>query len=192
MEHEDVATLVTKTIEAFGRIDVLVNNAAMFELCFLDSKLFEAIFDNFTQMNLKSVLMLTRAAAPHLLKTKGCVINVSGLASTMPAAGWLAASCTKAAIDIATKTLAKELKGVRVNCIAPAIIHTPLTDRLGDKETVDALLAETSRRYPIGRHGVPQDTSDVILFLASSRASFLTGVILPVAGGADLLGLGVE
>ncbi|KAI1301754.1 3-oxoacyl-[acyl-carrier-protein] reductase FabG [Halotydeus destructor] len=183
----DVSTLVTKTVAAYGKLDILINNAGIIVFESLNSELFEENFDDVMQLNLKSVLLLSRAAAPHLMASKGSIVNVSSVASTMPGVGLMAYSCAKAGIEIATQILAKELKGVRVNCIRPAIIHTPMIDALGEKETVQALLDVTSKRYTVGRYGLPQDTSVAILFLTSSDASFLTGVILPVAGGADLV-----
>ncbi|KAI1301755.1 3-oxoacyl-[acyl-carrier-protein] reductase FabG [Halotydeus destructor] len=190
MGHEDVSILVDKIIEAFGKLDVLVNSAGKFEQTLLSSEQFEANFDSVMHLNLKSCLLLSRAAAPYLKASKGCIVNVSSMAGTMPGIGLIAHSSAKAGLNIASKVLAKELKGVRVNCITPSIIHTPMVDSLGDEASVAALLDATCRATPIGRGGVPQDTSDAILFLASSRASFLTGVILPVTGGSDLPGLG--
>lgn len=183
---KDATKIIDQTIEHFGKLDVLVNSAGVFgehntetmKLC---------AFDEMFNINVRSILELAQLAAPHLAQTRGNIVNVSSTSGLKPAPNMLAYCVSKAALDQATKCMALDLaaKGVRVNAINPAAIRTPLYQVLGISAKEENELFETYKsRYPIGRVGEVSDTSYAIAYLASAAASFITGVLHPVDGGA--------
>lgn len=185
----DTDRIINETIAKFGRLDVLVNNAGRMEfsaelLGTLD------IFDSMFDTNVRSVLALTKAAAPHLEQTKGNVVNVSSIAALKATRKATAYAMSKAALDHFTRCAAVELapKGIRVNSTSPGATETALFENGG----LDAMLAEDLRQqcrdsYPFGRICSVEDISKAIAFLASDEASFITGHILLVDGGKLLV-----
>jgi meso-butanediol dehydrogenase/(S,S)-butanediol dehydrogenase/diacetyl reductase len=180
-DEVQVRAMVETVISRFGRIDVLVNNAGVVTtgpLLQLSTPDWRKVMDT----DLDGVFFCTRAALRELVKTKGCIVNtssVSGLGGDWNMAAYNAA---KGAITNLTRSLALELgqDGVRVNAVNPSLTATGMTeDMLGDK----ALIGKFMERMPLGRIGQPEDVADVIAFLASEDARFVTGVNLPVDGG---------
>ena len=176
-----VKRLVEDTITKFGKLDVLVNNAGM------------AIFGPFAQTttqdwrkvmgtDLDSVYFASREALPHLLKTKGSIVNLSSASGLGGDWGMSAYNAAKGAITNFTRALALEYgsRGVRVNAVAPSFTSTEAT---ADLEKSPAVIAAFRDRLPIGRAATPDDIAGVIAFLASEDAVFINGVILPVDGG---------
>jgi len=179
--------LINETIKEFGKLDVLVNNAALFD----QSTFFESsmeIYDKLFDVNVRSVIALTQIAAPHLIKSKGNIVNISSDVGCKAVTWAMFYALTKAALNHFTKCLALELgpKGVRVNAINPAYI--PETDALSragianEEQQSYVKMAETD--YPLRRPGTVGEVGDAILFLASDKASFVTGVLFPVDGGS--------
>ena len=176
-----VEATVQAAIDRFGRLDVLVNNAGIAPT----GPILEASVEDWHRVmavDVDGVFFGTRAALPHLLKTKGCIVNtssVSGLGGDWNMSFYNAA---KGAVSNFTRSLALELgpKGVRVNAVAPSLTFTGLTR---DMKSDDALLAKFAERIPLGRGAEPEEIADVIAFLASHDARFVNGVILPVDGG---------
>lgn len=173
--------LVEDTVAKFGKLDVLVNNAGM------------TIFGPFEQTktsdwrtvmgtNLDSVYFGARAALPHLLKTKGAMINVSSVSGLGGDWGMSAYNAAKGAVSNFTRSLALEFgaRGVRVNAVAPSLTATDATAELVKS---DAFQATVRDRLPIGRAATPDEIAGVIAFLASDDAWFINGVNLPVDGG---------
>jgi meso-butanediol dehydrogenase / (S,S)-butanediol dehydrogenase / diacetyl reductase len=176
-----VKRLVEDTIAKFGKLDVLVNNAAM------------AIFGPFAQTttqdwrkvmttDLDSVYFASREALPHLLKTKGSIINLSSASGLGGDWGLSAYNAAKGAVTNFTRALALEYgsRGVRINAVAPSLTSSEAT---ADLEKSEAVMAAFRDRLPIGRAATPEDIAGVIAFLASEDAVFINGVILPVDGG---------
>lgn len=182
---KDADAIVQQTVKHFGRIDVLVNNAGILgkgPLADLDIEEFDAVLNT----NLRGVVLLTKAVVPHLLKTKGAVVNVSSCAGIRPFAGALSYGVSKAALDQFTKIVALELapQGVRVNSVNPGFVVTNIHSRIGivDKD-YQALLDRAIASHPLGRVGDVFEVAEAVAFLASSKASFTTGALFPIDGG---------
>jgi meso-butanediol dehydrogenase / (S,S)-butanediol dehydrogenase / diacetyl reductase len=176
-----VRRLVEDTVTKFGRLDVLVNNAGM------------AIFGPFAQTttadwrkvmgtDLDGVFFACREALPHLLKTKGSIVNLSSASGLGGDWGLSAYNAAKGAITNFTRALALEYGslGVRINAVAPSLTSSEAT---ADIENSKAVMAAFEERLPIGRAATPDDIAGVIAFLASEDAVFINGAILPVDGG---------
>ena len=132
-------------------------------------------------MNLSGARNTIRAVLPHMLTEKsGCIINISSIWGLRGASCEVAYACTKAALIGLTRSLALELapSQIRVNCVAPGVIETDMLEALGDE--VKAMLVEQT---PLGRLGTPEDIAYAVAFLASKRASFITGQVLGAEGG---------
>ncbi|KAI8779375.1 3-oxoacyl-[acyl-carrier-protein] reductase FabG [Biomphalaria glabrata] len=181
--------IVENTIAAFGGIDILVNNAGMNIL----RDAFTAKPEDYHQIictNLESVFFLTQQALPHLIKSKGTIINVSSIASERPFPKAIVYCMSKAALDSYTKSLALELApyGVRVNSVNPGSVVSQLYKR--GKEAFSEEKYSEFKKYqsspalhPLGRMVLASEVADAIVFLASERASFLTGQMIFVDGG---------
>lgn len=176
----DVDALIAGCVERFGSLDVLVNNAGitrdrMMHRMELDA--FEAVI----AVHLTGSWLGCRAAGRVMREQgSGAIINVSSISGKLGNAGQTNYSSAKAGIVGLTKAAAKELgpKGVRVNAIAPGLIRTAMTDAMPDE-----VVAERIAGIPLGRIGEPGEVADAALFLASDLSSYLTGVVLEVAGG---------
>ena len=180
---EQIQNLVDTTTREFGRIDILVNNAATNiaqEPC-LDVD--DAKFDKMVEVNLKSAFRLIRQVAPGMCQRKsGSIINIASISGLRPQYYGLLYSMTKAALIMMTQSYALELgpKGVRVNAIAPGLIQTVLSEYYWKGEgKVEHLMT----RQPIRHLGQPTEIAEVALMLASDASSYLTGQTIVVDGG---------
>ncbi|XP_047999414.1 uncharacterized oxidoreductase SSP0419-like [Leguminivora glycinivorella] len=177
-KEADTATIVPKTIKQFGKIDVLVNNAGIVsEGSLMDGKILQA-YDETMRTNVRAVIQLTSLAAPHLVKTKGNVINISSGASLRPSskATLLPYYVSKAALDHVTRCAAMELAscGVRVNTVNPGPVDNDFNSNngLGDPKVIrQALINATLQGYI----ATNEEIGGVILFLASEKARSVTG-----------------
>jgi len=182
--------LVDEAINKFGQLDILVNNAGMV----IGSPVLEMKMDDFDKIhnvNLRSAVALTLLALPHLIKTKGNVVNISSVASLIPM-GSLAYGMSKAGMDMFTKCLAFEVapQGVRVNSVNPGAIPTNIGRNRGlTNEELEQRYKKFSTLHPLGRNGEVKEVVDSIIFLASEKSSFVTGQMIAVGGGIDLGGL---
>jgi meso-butanediol dehydrogenase/(S,S)-butanediol dehydrogenase/diacetyl reductase len=179
---EDVEHLVVDVVDRFGRIDVLVNNAGTGAVGDFLTMPVQHWRDAFA-VNVDGILNTSRAALPHLIKSKGSIINVSSISGLGGDHGLSFYNATKGAVCNLTRSLAIEFaqEGVRVNAVCPTTTFTDLTTPVF--EQYPELLKRLLDRIPMGRGAQPQEVASVIAFLASDDASFVNGVNLPVDGG---------
>lgn len=180
--------IVNSALEAFGHIDVVVNAAGVIASGTLEATTDE-VWDAMMAVNLRAPFRLMRAAAPHLTARKGSVVNVSSVNGLRSFPGVLAYCVSKAGVDHLTRCAAIEMAplGVRVNAVNPGVTVTNLHRRSGMGEAQYAAFLERSKEtHPLGRPGHPDDIAALILFLASDRASWMTGETIPIDGGRHL------
>ncbi len=183
-----VQRMIGGVIDAHGRLDILVNNAGTHKPHTIDS-LTEEQWDGFISLNLKSQFLCIKAAVPHLRQTRGSIINMSSMTGVVGQPDALAYCATKGGILAMTKALAMDLAedGVRVNAVCPAAVRTPLMEQwIGQQDDPDAVRELMNTMQPLGEMAEPEQIGDVVLFLASEASSFITGIHLPVDGGATL------
>lgn len=181
----DVKKIVMTTLDKYGRIDVLVNNAGILETGTIENTSL-AQYDRVMNTNVRAIYQLTMLATPELIKTKGNVVNVSSVNGIRSFPGVLAYNISKAAVDQFTRCVALELasKGVRVNSVNPGVIITEIHKRGGmDEATYQKFLEHSKNTHALGRPGDVKEVAAAIAFLASDAASFTTGVSLAVDGG---------
>jgi len=180
-DEEYVKRLVKDTVNKFGKLDVLVNNAG-FAIFGPFAKTTTQDWRKMMATDLDSVYFACREALPHLLKTKGSIINLSSASGLGGDWGLSSYNAAKGAITNFTRSLALEYgsRGVRINAVAPSLTSTEATAELEKSEAAKAAFLD---RLPIGRAATPDDIAGVIAFLASEDAVFVNGVILPVDGG---------
>ena len=180
----DVDRLFEVTKKTFGTVDVLVNNAGVYEFAPID-QVTEASYRRMFDLNVLGTVLSTQAALKSM-NGSGSIINVSSVAALTPIPTGSLYSATKGAVDVITRRLAEELgpRKIRVNSLAPGLVETEGTRAAGTsegnfKETIVA-------RTPLGRVGTVDDIAKVAVFLASDDSGWITGEVLPVGGGARL------
>jgi len=181
---EDVKNMVKKAVDTYGRLDIIFNNAGIEGATADTANYPENVFDKVIAINLKGVWLGIKYAVPELLKNGGgSIINTSSVAGLVGFAGLSAYNATKGGIIQLTKTAALEYakQNIRVNCIAPGVIETPMVERAlkGQPEAKAAFI----QIEPVGRFGKPEEIAKAALFLASDDSSFVTGTVLTVDGG---------
>lgn len=181
---EDIKNLVDRTLGEFGRIDILVNNAATNPVFCPILDLEERAWDKIMEVNLKGMFFLSQEVCRRYMKDKGGnIINITSVDGISPDPGLGAYSVSKAGVIMLTKVLAAEWApyGIRVNAIAPGLIKTKFSQALWDNP---AILDEVLSHTPLRRLGAPEDIVGAALFLASDASSFVTGETIVVDGGA--------
>ena len=179
-DADQAQALVTRAVQEFGRLDVLVNNSGVYEMGPLEQMTqdqYRRMFD----INVLGVLLTTQAALDHLGEG-GSVINVSSSITTIAPANSAVYTGSKGAVDAITRVLAKELgpRGIRVNAVAPWYIRTRRTSpKLADADYLDEVLLRT----PMGRVGEPQEVAAAVAFLCLPASSYITGECIAVDGG---------
>ncbi len=183
-KNGDPKIIVDKTIGKYGKLDVLVNNAGIGVMGPLLETSDEDI-ENIYRTNVFGPLALTREAITHLVKTKGCVINISSTMSHGVLPGSAVYSSTKAALDHATRLLAAELgpSGIRVNAVAPGLTDTDMAAGVRSNEQ---MLGVFVGQTPMGRLGEPYEIANAVLFLAGTGAGWITGQVVQAGGGLML------
>ncbi|WP_455582384.1 elongation factor P 5-aminopentanone reductase [Dysosmobacter sp.] len=175
-----VDEMVHRTEHTLGPVTLLVNNAGISRQG-LFQDVDDALWERYFAVNVTGARNAIQAVLPHMLHEKrGCIINISSIWGLRGASCEVAYACTKAALVGLTRSLALELapSGIRVNAVAPGCIETDMVRSLGS-QTRDMLISQT----PLGRLGTPEDIAQAVAFLASEKASFLTGQILTADGG---------
>jgi len=182
-------SLVTRTIEKFGRIDILVNSAGILvNGTVSDTPVVE--LDRQFDINVRSVVELTQQAIPHLVANKGTVVNVSSVAGQCAFPGVTYYCMSKAALDQFTKCLALELapKGVRVNAVNPGVVVTDVHRRAGmSEQAYTEFLKRGEQTHALGRVATADEVARAIFFLSTAESSFTTGHLLSVDGGRSLM-----
>jgi NAD(P)-dependent dehydrogenase (short-subunit alcohol dehydrogenase family) len=182
--------LTNGVVELFGQLDVLVNNAAVIMQPQPTSTAPIAEYDRLMNINVRSVIQINQLAIPHLIKTKGNIVNISSIASLRSRPIFTYYAMSKIALDHYTRCMAVELgpQGVRVNTINPGYIgDTELSTRQGaTPEMMKQFEQQTTATYPLRRGGKVEEVANLITFLSSDAAGFITGDIIPIDGGAIL------
>lgn len=184
----DVRKIMETTMKTYERLDILINNAGIFFVSNPEDGNME-MYDKIFSTNVRSVYLLTSLAIPHLIQSKGVIVNVSSLAGLRPFAQFIPYSMSKAALDHFTRCLALQLapKQVRVNSINPGLVPTDIFRRAGISDADFQIILEKSKEsHLLGRAGTVEETAEVILFLASEKSSFVTGETLIMDGGCHL------
>ncbi|MFW6448065.1 MAG: SDR family NAD(P)-dependent oxidoreductase [Halobacteriota archaeon] len=180
-EYDEVASVVESTVDRFGHLDVVVNNAGIGSETSVEDMPLEE-WERVMRVNLDGVMHGTKAAMPHLRETDGSIINMGSIYGLVGGKGAAAYSAAKGGVVNFTQQVAIDYatEGVRVNCICPGFIETPLTaDLLEDERFYEYLKQQT----PMNRPGKPEEVASMAVYLASDEASYITGANIPVDGG---------
>ena len=180
--------VVEEVLGQFGRLDVLVNAAGHISSGTIETTALSA-WDAMMNVNLRAPFQLMQLCTPHLIATKGNVVNISSVTGLRSFPGVLAYCVSKSGLDQLTRCAALELapKGVRVNAVNPGVVVTEIHKRGGMNEEAYASFLEHSRTtHPLGRVGEPSEIADLVMFLASEKASWITGATYSIDGGRAL------
>lgn len=182
----DLENLAKKTVEHYGTIDILVNNAATNPVFGPIIQVEESAWDKIMEVNVRGAFFLSRSVAQVMgEKGGGVIVNIASSAGLRPMPFLGAYSVSKAGVIMLTKVLAVEWAGlkIRVNAVAPGIIETRFSEALWKNETI---LEEVQKRQPIPRVGQPEEIASAVLFLASPASSYMTGEVMVIDGGGIL------
>lgn len=177
---ESVNEMISKTVEEFGSVDFLVNNAGVTRDN-LTIRMSEQEWDMVLDINLKGTFLCSQAAAKMMMKKRfGRIVNIASVSGILGTAGQANYASSKAGVIAMTKSFARELGGrnITANAIAPGYIITEMTEKLPDK-VKDAYISQ----IPLKRGGTPEDVAEVVRFLISPSASYITGTVINVSGG---------
>jgi NAD(P)-dependent dehydrogenase (short-subunit alcohol dehydrogenase family) len=182
-QERDANALIDRAVAELGGLDVLVNNAGVWVIKTLEETTPEE-WDRQNAINLRGTYLMCRRAIPALRRGPGCIVNIASMAGIRFTVQHVAYAASKAGVIATTRDLAVELAqdGIRVNAVAPGPIDTRGLDQGMSAEQRAAFNA----RFLLGRIGQPEDIANAVAFLASPRASYITGALLPVTGGAEL------
>jgi len=182
VETEGVASRILKDL---GHVDILINAAGIIATGSIENTSLSD-YDAMMGINVRSLLHMTQLCLPSILERTGNIVNVSSVTGLRAFPNVLAYCVSKAAVDQLTRCTALELapRGVRVNAVNPGVVRTNLHRRSGmDDDTYDAFAERSRQTHPIGRIGEPEEVADLILYLASSKARWITGVTWSIDGG---------
>jgi len=183
--EEDREQIVSRTTRRFSGLDVLVNAAGIIANGTIENTTLEQ-WDKMFDVTLRSLFRLTQLALPSIIERKGNIVNVSSVTGIRAFPNVLAYCASKAGVDQLTRCASLELapKGVRVNAIDPGVVVTNLHRTSGmDEQKYQAFLEHSKTTHPIGRVGKPEEVAELILFLASDRAGWITGGNFSIDGG---------
>jgi|ERR1044072_5875609 NAD(P)-dependent dehydrogenase (short-subunit alcohol dehydrogenase family) len=185
---EEMQRAVAQAIYAFGHLDVLVNAAGHISSGTIETTSLAA-WDAMMNVNLRAAFNLMQIASPHLIETKGNIVNISSVTGLRSFPGVLAYCVSKAGLDQLTRCAALELapKGVRVNAVNPGVVITEIHKRGGmDEEGYEKFLEHSRTTHPLGRVGLASEVAELVCFLASEEASWITGGTYSIDGGRAL------
>lgn len=183
---EDAKRMVAETVKAFGGLNILVNNAGVVYKDGGTTECQEEGWDTTMDINVKGMYLMSKCAAPELVKTGGNIVNIASVLGLVGSPRSIAYCASKGAVVNLTRSMALDLapKKVRVNCICPGAVDTPMYQswirKYGDPEEVEKKMLED---YPLSWVGRPEDIAYAALYLASDQANWVTGIALPVDGG---------
>lgn len=179
--YEEVEAVISSTVEEFGRLDVIVNNAGIGSESAIEEMELEE-WERVIDINLDGVMHGTKAAIPHLRETEGSVINIGSIYGLVGGKGAAAYSAAKGGVVNFTQQVAVDyaVENIRVNCICPGFIETPLTSEILQDERFYEFIQQ---RTPMDRAGQVEEVAPLAAFLASDDASYITGANIPVDGG---------
>lgn len=179
-DSEAVGAMIKETVERFGRLDILINNAGITKDNLL-MRMKDSEWDDVININLKGVFLTTKAATRQMMKQRyGRIINIASIVGVSGNAGQANYVAAKAGVIGLTKTAAKELssRNITVNALAPGFITTDMTDKLTEE-----MKAEMLKQIPLARLGDPDDIANAATFLASDKSGYITGQTLHIDGG---------
>lgn len=181
-----VQETVRQTVQRFGRLDILVNNAGLGDFGKRLHEIDDPTWTHVLDVNLTGVFRMTRAVLPQMLKQqRGAIVNISSIASLVGIPTLSAYAASKGALDSLTRSLAVDYakEGIRCNVVNPGLIDTPMAASLmSNPEHLDPILAH----YPIRRAGKPEEVANMVLYLASDEAAWVTGGTFPIDGGMTI------
>jgi len=183
--EQETSTFARRALEDFGGVDILVNAAGIIANGTIENTSL-ADYDLMMNINVRSVMQLTQLVLPSIIERKGNIVNVSSVTGLRAFPNVFAYCVSKAAVDQFTRCAALELapKGVRVNAVNPGVVRTNLHLNSGMNEDNYAAFVDRSKTtHPLGRIGQPEEIADLILFLASSKAGWITGATYSIDGG---------
>jgi NAD(P)-dependent dehydrogenase (short-subunit alcohol dehydrogenase family) len=189
-QSADVRRFVDESAARFGRIDAIVNNAGI-AVGGTVAETSEEDWQRVLATNLNGVWLGMKYALPQLRRTRGCIVNMASVQALVGLPGWAAYAATKGAIISLTQQAAVEYgpEGIRVNCLAPGTIMTPMNEQIfAHASDPDALIESWNSSHALGRFGQPGEVAAAAAFLVSDDASFITGTCLRVDGGLAILG----
>lgn len=183
--EQEAERVIAHTVQTFGGVDVLVNAAGHISSGTIENTSLQA-WDDMMNVNVRAAFQLMQKALPSLIERRGNIVNVSSVTGLRAFPGVLAYCVSKAALDQLTRCASLELaaKGVRVNAVNPGVVVTEIHKRGGmSEEAYAAFLEHSKQTHPLGRTGRPEEIADLVLFLASEQASWITGATYSIDGG---------
>ncbi|CAH1638084.1 unnamed protein product [Spodoptera littoralis] len=177
-KDDDAKRIIEDTIRYLGQIDILINNAGIGGTTDILKEDAVQIFDKIIATNLRAAIVLTHLAVPHLVNTKGNIVNISSIASLRVIPGSFAYSTSKAGLDHFTRAVALELAphGVRVNAVNPGPVRTDIIENMGaPKEMQDVIFDKMQDMTALNRVSDPEEIADLVLFVASEKSKGITG-----------------
>lgn len=187
-DPDDVAQMIQAVTDTFGRIDAVVNNAGVADFGPIEETAFDR-WRTVMQTNLDGVFLVSQAALPALRKTKGALVNIGSISGLRASTLRVAYGTSKAAVIHLTKQQAAELGeyGIRANCVCPGPVRTKLAMAVHTQDIIDAY----HDAIPLNRYGTEYEIAEVIAFLCSDKASYVTGQVISADGGFESTGVGL-
>lgn len=181
-DRKEVEEAINTVVQKYGSLDILANNAGISQNIPLENYTDEDL-DKIIDLNIKAVFICSKAAAHHMKSKGGCIINTSSVVSLYGQGLGCMYPASKASVNGLTRALSRELgkDGIRVNAVAPGVTRTDMVAALPE-----SMVAPLLQKIPLARMGEAEDIANAVVFLASDKASYITGAVIPVDGGVIL------